>query len=92
MSDPKPLNRAKKPPVAVGEPWDMRFSATIMVGPKAVYTSGNVEHGVQGWSIVIDDESDCVWVGWQGWWTRVGWDCICYVRYRKPAEEKTAAA
>jgi hypothetical protein len=58
-----------------------------MVGPKCLYPSGNAENGKEGWSIVVDDELDCVWLGWDGWWTRLGWDSVCYVRYRKPGAE-----
>jgi hypothetical protein len=90
LSDAKHVIRktAKPPPVPVGEVWDLRCHTDIMIGPKQLSPNANAVHGELGWSIVVDDELDCVWVGYQGWWTRVGWDSIRYVRYRKADEVK----
>lgn len=74
--------------------WDVRFHTDIMVGPKQIVPSANVEHGKHGWTVLDgmhpdgQRDQDNVWIGNPEYgWTRVHRSSVRYVRYRK-AETK----
>ena len=78
MADAKRFQRPE-----TGEVFSLRTHTAVMVGPKELNPRDYAEHGTQ-WTILIDDERNCVWIGWQGeWWSRVEWGNIQYVRYCK---------
>jgi hypothetical protein len=84
---PKQARMRTPPGVEVGGVKILRVHTDILVGPKALYPSGYAEHGKDGWSVVIDDDLRCVWVGREGHWTRIGWDNVRYISFHKPAED-----